>query len=275
MHDFSLVCPTMKNISYISNPKMSPWRKVSLASWKPTGDSSTYCLEDVLIDNLLSYCQTKEISINSFFVKAISNTIANHPKINSTVRWGKIFQREDISVFFHTIISAQADDLSGIVIKRAHQKPLIEVNQEFIEKATLAKNGVNDYVESKAIINKLPQYLVKPMLRLYSFLTYTLNWNSRLFKSQPDAYGSVMLTSVGGIGISNALCPISPYTRVPMVISMGKIEPKPVVVNGAVEVRNVITLGFTFDHRIMDGIHFSEFFFCLKGYLLNPESLEI
>lgn len=265
----------MKNIRYAALSKMSPWRKVSLASWKPTGDSSAYCLEDVVMDALLAYCKQSNISINSFFIKAISNTIARYPKINSTVRWGKIYQREDISVFFHTIISAQADDLSGIVIKAAHKRPLQEVNGEFIEKATLAKNGVNDYVESKGIIDKLPQFLVKPMLRLYGFITYTLNWNFKVFKSKTDAYGSVMLTSVGGIGISSALCPISPYTRVPMVISMGKIEPKPVVEDGEVVVRNVISLGFTFDHRIMDGIHFSEFFNCLKGYFLNPNSLEL
>ncbi len=264
----------MKNIRYATRSKMTPWRKVSLASWKPTGDSSAYCLEDVIMDPLLEFCEQRNININSFFIKAISNTIAKHPKINSTVRWGNIYQREDISVFFHTIISAQTDDLSGVVIKKAHERPLENVNEEFIGKAKQAKMGVNDYVESKKIIDKLSPFLVKPLLRLYGFLTYTLNWNFKVFKSKTDAYGSVMLTSVGGIGISNALCPISPYTRVPMVISMGKIGPRPVAENGAVMVKNVITLGFTFDHRIMDGIHFAEFFACLKAYLMNPKTIE-
>ncbi len=75
----------MKNILYVTYSKMMPCRKVSLASWKPTGDSSAYRLEDVLMDALLVYGQQRGISINSFFIKAISSTIAKHPKICSTL----------------------------------------------------------------------------------------------------------------------------------------------------------------------------------------------
>ncbi len=264
----------MKNIRYAPYKKMTPWRKVSLASWKPTGDSSTYCLEDIIVDDLVAYCDQKEINIYTFFIKAISNTIDKHPKINSTIRWGKIFQREDISVFFHTIVDAETDDLSGILIENGQQRAISELNTEFLQKTALAKQGTNNYTASKKVIGALPSFLTKFVTRMYSFFAYTLNWNWSIFKSPPNAYGSVMLTAVGSLGLSKALCPISPYTKVPMVISTGKIEAKPVVIDNAIKIHQVITFGFTFDHRILDGIHFSEFFNCLKQTLTQPNSID-
>jgi pyruvate dehydrogenase E2 component (dihydrolipoamide acetyltransferase) len=263
----------MKNISYQPIQKATPWRKVSLASWRPTGDSSTYCLEDVEVDALIAFCRKRQVSINSFIIKAIAQTLKEFPKINSTIRWGKIYQRQPISIFFHTTINAETDDLSGLIIREAHDKTLVEVNHEFIDKASRAKKGDNEFVASKTIIGKLPQWAVKPILGIYSFVTYTLNFNLKIFKAQPDAYGSVMVTSVGSLGISGALCPISPYTRVPMVISLGKIKAAPLVRQGDIVVGNIMPLGFTFDHRIMDGIHFSEFLHGLKKYLHYPENL--
>ncbi len=264
----------MKNIKYAPFKKMTPWRKISLASWKPTGDSSTYCLEDIIVDDLLAYCEEKEISIHTFFIKAISNTIKKHPKINSTIRWGKIFQRENVSIFFHTIVDSKTDDLSGILIEDGQQRTLSDLNIEFLHKTSLAKQGINNYTASKKIIGILPSFLTKITTRVYSFFAYTINWNWSVFKSPSNAYGSIMLTSVGSLGLSKALCPISPYTKVPMVISTGKIEEKPVVIANEIQVKKVITFGFTFDHRIMDGIHFSEFFACLKQYITEPNRID-
>ncbi len=262
-----------KTIDYFSPKKLSAWRKVSLASWKPTGDSSCYCLEDITVDELLHYCKATGISFYSFLIKALSSTIQKHPKINSTVRWHRIYPRKNISIFFHTIQSAEADDLSGIVIKDAEKRDLQELNTEFSQKLELAKQGINEYVNSKKIIGALPAFLTKAVTKFYGFLAYTFNWNAGFFKAEPDAYGSVMLTSVGAMGISKALCPISPYTRVPMVVSVGKIEARPIVIDEQIVIRKMITFGFTFDHRIMDGIHFAEFFDCLKNYVLNPNTL--
>ena len=253
---------------------MTPWRKTSVATWKPTGDSSCYCFEDVIIDEILVYCKRNLISINSFLIKVFSNTLKKQPKINSTVRGRKIYSREDISVFFHTIIDAESDDLSGILVKDGQNKDVQEINKEFLKKIKNSKKGITDFVESKKVVEKTPSIFVKPLLNLYSFFSYRLNKNLKVFKSKSNAFGSIMLTSIGSIGISRAFCPIAPYTKVPMVVSIGKIGCRPVVVDSEIHIKKMMTLGFTFDHRIMDGIHFAEFFNCLSNYFKNPKLIE-
>ena len=263
----------MKNISYKKQHKISAWRKTSLASWKPTGDSSCYGFEDVIVDDVLIYCKANNISIYSFFIKTIANVLHLEPKINSTIRWGKLYERETKSVFFHTISKNEPDDLTGIVIRDGHSKSIADVQSEFKFKIKKANQGINDFVESKKIVKLLPAFFTKSILNIYSFFAYSLNINLPLFKQPNDAFGSVMLTSVGQFGIANALCPIAPYTRVPMVISMGDVIEKPVVIDQKVQVRKVLTLGFTFDHRIMDGVHIAKFINGLRSIFNNPNSI--
>jgi pyruvate/2-oxoglutarate dehydrogenase complex dihydrolipoamide acyltransferase (E2) component len=95
-----------------------------------------------------------------------------------------------------------------------------------------------------------------------------------LFKLKKNAFGSIMLTSIGSLGITKAFCPIAPYTKIPMVVSIGKIESKPIVNNQKIEIKKVLSLGFTFDHRVMDGMHFSEFFSTLNTFFNNPKSID-
>lgn len=264
----------MKNIQYRQKRKLTPWRKVSLASWKPTGESASYCLEDIDMDEVKRYCSTNNINLNSFIIKALSKTLEAHPKINSTVRFWGIRQRDDISIFFHTAKDAATDDLSGILINDGHSKSMDEVNLEFLEKIERFGCGDSAHDESKKIIKILPAFFTKPLLNFYSFVVYTLNLNLGVFKAPKNAFGSIMLTAVGSLGISKAICPIAPYTRVPMVISFGKIEQRPTVVNGELAIKSICTFGFTFDHRIMDGIHFADFLHCFKAYLTHPNTLE-
>ena len=264
----------MKNINYYPKTKMSPWRKISLASWKPTGDSACYCFEEIIADPLLDYCKTNSINLHSFIIKAFSNAIHKEPTINSTIRWGKLYRRKPISVFFHTILNSRKDDLSGIVIEEGQDKKMMDLDEEYSVKVKDSKEGLNDFTESKKITNATPSFFTKPILNLYSFISYTLNLNLALFKSKKNSFGSVMITSIGSLGISRAFCPIAPYTKVPMVASVGKIEEKPVVINQEIKIKKVISLGFTFDHRIMDRLHFSEFFKVLNSYFINPKSID-
>lgn len=264
----------MKNITYRQKKKLTAWRKVSLASWKPTGDSSTYCLEEIAMDEVKRHCSTNNINLNSFLIKALSKTLEKHPKINSTVRFWKIRERDDISIFFHTAKDAATDDLSGILINNGHNKSMHDINQEFIEKMEHFESGHSAHDHSKKIVGKLPGILSKTLMNFYSFIVYTLNLNLGIFKSPKNAFGSIMLTAVGSLGISKAICPIAPYTRVPMVISFGKIEKRPTVVNDALAIKQLCTFGFTFDHRIMDGIHFSDFLYSFRTYLTHPLTLE-
>ena len=105
------------------------------------------------------------------------------------------------------------------------------------------------------IVSLLPWRLVRSFLSLVSWLVYGLNLNLGFLGLPNDPFGSVMITNVGGMGIDVAWAPLVPYTRVPLLLALGTIRDKAVVENGEVKARPVLSIGVTFDHRLIDGVH--------------------
>ncbi|PQJ78654.1 2-oxo acid dehydrogenase subunit E2 [Polaribacter porphyrae] len=261
----------MKHISYKSKLKLSAWRKISLGSWKPRGDSSIYAFEDFNVDNVIEFCKNQSISFSSFVIKALSSTINQNKRINSIIRFGSIYQRAQNTIFVHTLKNTNEDDLSGVLIKEAFRKEIHKVDKEFKTEIEKVKKGKEKHGASKQSFQKIPAMLSKYVLDGLSFLMYSLNIHFKQLPSIKDPFGSVMLTNIGSLNLQKAFCPIAPYTRIPMVVSLGRIELKPTIFKGEIVKSNMATFGFTFDHRIMDGMHFSKFIETFQSFFLNPK----
>ena len=86
----------------------------------------------------------------------------------------------------------------------------------------------------------------------------------------PDALegATFTITNLGGYGIQM----FTPIIDLPnsCILGIGKITPTPVVVDGEIEIRDIVYLSLSFDHRIVDGAPAAEFLALLKGMLENP-----
>lgn len=80
--------------------------------------------------------------------------------------------------------------------------------------------------------------------------------------------GTFTITNIGVIGGTYAT-PIVNYPEV-AILATGKIHEKPVVREGKVEVRKVLPLSLSFDHRVADGAYAARFVTRLIEYLENP-----
>jgi len=106
-----------------------------------------------------------------------------------------------------------------------------------------------------AMTAAMPIWLLRLTMAIEDFAHYTLNVSLKKFGMPDDRFGSVMISNFGVLGIDNALVPLSPYCRCPLIIGMGRTRPMPIVRNGEVVVAECITISFTFDHRYADGVH--------------------
>ncbi|MED4690169.1 dihydrolipoamide acetyltransferase family protein [Peribacillus frigoritolerans] len=57
------------------------------------------------------------------------------------------------------------------------------------------------------------------------------------------------------------------------ILGVGRMQEKPVVIKGAIEVRPMMTISMSFDHRVIDGAPAAEFLTELKRVLENPFEL--
>lgn len=260
----------MRNLNLNVLKESSPSRKVAMGSWRTTGDPSVYGLLEVdmkkVLDLLPAYQEEHDVKITPSHLvgRALTHCMKLRPEINGMIRGNKIFLREEVTLFYQVNIPGSGEDkakgavLSGTTINCSDEMRAKDIAQALYDKAHKVRTGKDNTLKnSLRIFSIMPWWFSRLYLNLGSFLIYGLNLNMSLFGLPRDPFGSVMITNVGSLGIDIAWAPLVPYTRVPLLATVGAIKDKPVAIEGKVEVRPILPIGITFDHRLIDGIHAS------------------
>lgn len=155
-------------------------------------------------------------------------------------------------------------------------KEIPEVNAEISEDEIIYKNYYDIGVAVSA-----PQGLVVPVIRDADFLTFAeiekkileLGQAAREGKLGIDAMtGGTFTISNGGIFGSLMSTPIlnPPQTG---ILGMHKIQDRPVAIDGKVEIRPMMYIALSYDHRLIDGREAVTFLVRIKECIENPERL--
>lgn len=269
-----------KNIQGLKRVPTSPWRKISLGTWRISGDSSVYGMTEINVGPILKHLESlsqKEnvkLTLTHFVARALALTFRDHPQINSIVRWGKLYRRTNVDIFLHVAMDAAGEDLSGVVIRNLDQKSLVEVGKELNANVKhLKTHGDPSFNKIKNTIRFVPSFILRHALDLVGFILYSLNIWSPALNVAKDPFGSAMVTNIGSLGADFAFTPIPYYSRVPFILSIGAIKDSPWVnpATKTLEVAQLCKLGITFDHRIIDGVHAANMSKTFKRYMENPE----
>jgi pyruvate dehydrogenase E2 component (dihydrolipoamide acetyltransferase) len=265
-----------RNVQLTKKKYHSPWNKISIGSWRPVGDSQVYCelklntknVEDFLEEENLKH--DSKITITHFFGKVMGQILKDVPELNSLIRFNKMYLRNQINIFFHI---ANGSDLSGHRIKNIDQKSICEISNELNQTAKQVRGGDDpSFRKIKGFWKIAPNIFAKVVLDAISFLNYSLNINFRPLGIPKDAFGGLMITNIGSLGFDSAFVPIAPYTRIPMVMALGKIGWNPVCAeDGTITSKRQLSVCITFDHRVIDGARGSIVAESLEKYFDNPD----
>jgi pyruvate dehydrogenase E2 component (dihydrolipoamide acetyltransferase) len=80
--------------------------------------------------------------------------------------------------------------------------------------------------------------------------------------------GTFSITNIGVFGVESGV-PLVPVGQT-AIVAMGAIREAPWVHNGKIEIREVVTLSLSFDHRVIDGSEGSGFLHDLANFLTDP-----
>ncbi|HEX5911577.1 MAG TPA: 2-oxo acid dehydrogenase subunit E2, partial [Rubrobacter sp.] len=87
-----------------------------------------------------------------------------------------------------------------------------------------------------------------------------------------DLRGGTFTITNGGIFGSLVSTPILTLPQV-AILGMHKIQDRPVAVDGQVEIRPMMYLALSYDHRVIDGAEAVSFLVRIKEMIEDPESL--
>ena len=270
----------MKHLDLKKIHKLTPYQKVAIGTWKEAKDPAIYAEED------LDYTPVQEFSEKIFKEKGIRLTptyiIAQtvsliftvRPQLNTILRGNKLYQRKNLSLSCLVSVDEDNQDISNLsscVVHNTSQLNIVELYKILKRKIEQTKNNQDEVIQAQnRLLGKIPTSLMKYVLNTLSFISYTLNLR---FKGMPqDPFGSVMISNLGQMGIDKAFIPLVYYSRVPVVIGIGLVKPRPFVLpDSTVTAKDMIRLNCTIDHRYIDGKSLSIMRKMLVYILSKPE----
>jgi pyruvate dehydrogenase E2 component (dihydrolipoamide acetyltransferase) len=270
----------MPNLELVPEEHLSTFRRIALGTWRTTYDPSVYGSLTLHMDRALEYVAAfrvatgRRATITHLMARAAAAVLERVPDANAILRLGRIWRRKTIGVFFQVAMEDPVTgkiDLSGATIHEPERKTLVEICDELESRfAKVRKNTDGALARSRNLLKRLPLRAMGPMLDLTAFASYTLNLDLSWAGIPRDAFGSVMITNVGSLGLEEAYVPLVPYSRVPLLLALGAIRDTPVARNGAVTIEKTMRVCATFDHRILDGAHASAMAKTLRAWIEHP-----
>jgi pyruvate/2-oxoglutarate dehydrogenase complex dihydrolipoamide acyltransferase (E2) component len=250
------------------------WRKIAASVWGWPKDPQVYGAMDFDAVPVLEAIETirertgVRVTATHLVTRALARSFRDTPSMNTRLARGRFLPRESVDIF--VIVAVGDGDLSGVKVRRADERTAAEIATELEGQIEEVRAGRGELDRAKRMMEILPPRLLGLSLRLSAFLTSNLHLNLRALGMPREAFGSAMVTNVGTFGITQGWAPLSPIYRVPMIVLVGEIEPRPWVVGDRVEVRPVLPLTATVDHRWVDGAGMAGVADSFKKYLANP-----
>lgn len=259
--------------------KITSWRKIANAMWHAPDDPQIYGLLEVDATRLLDFVERARaaghrLTATVLVGRAVAKTLEAVPDLNVRIVGDVAHPRASIDVFFIAAVEGGAD-LSGVKIERANEKSALEIARELRERATAMKSGNDpDLKRTKKSLRTLPIPVLRTALRVSSWIASDLERGIEALGLKPSPFGSAMVSSIGTLGLPVGFAPISWMYKVPLLVLAGSVADKPVAIDKRVEVRPIMPITATIDHRYADGWHVSRAMTAFRGYLDDPAAFE-
>ena len=258
----------------------TPWRLVASTVFGPPKSGKLYGTMDVDITETEKYMWSerkakRKITITSIVIAAIARTLSEDtPEINCFIRRGRVIPRDYIDVGTAVLLKG-GEAMSTVIIKDAHNKTVLDIAMELREKALNARQGdEDDAMDSKHALAKIPWPFRKWIYLLIRLIIYGFGIKIKSLGISEESFGSIIVTNVGTLGLTNSFPALMPMAKLPAVIAIGKIEKRPVVIKDKIEIRTILAGSAAFDHRLVDGIQIAKFVKGVIQRIQDPKLLE-
>ncbi len=248
---------------------------------KVRSDAQNHFEDELDITNIEKYLDKKheegytDMGFLHLFIAAYVRAISQRPAINRFVSGQHVYSRPEVTAVMPVKKQMSIDSPDTLI--KIHFDPrdnAVTVYEKFEAVLRDAISKENDFDKLAARLMKIPGLLLRFTVGVLRFLDY-FGWLPKSLLEVSPLHGSVIITSMGSLGINAIYHHLYDFGNLPVYLSYGKKYTKTVFDDeGIAEKRHFITFRAVVDERICDGYYYASGFKIMKRYLLHPELLD-
>ncbi len=213
------------------------------------------------------------------FLAAYVRTISQRPGLNRFISGQKLYSRDDEIIVVMTIkrnMTLEADD-TCIKVRFSPTDTVDDIYKKFNDmvQANNTEGEVNSLDKLNRLLLLIPGLLLRWTVKLLFFLDY-FGWLPKKIVELSPFHGSMIITSMGSLGIKPIYHHIYDFGNLPIFVAYGaKRSAVSVDKDGNITKKRYIDIKVVTDERICDGFYYASAFKLMRKYIEHPEVLEI
>lgn len=228
-------------------------RRIAAASWRAPGSGLIHGFADLDVTAAEAWWHgLPGVTATHLAGCAVAQAVAACPDARGMVVAGRIRTRDTVDVSF--VVDRDGRDLSSVCVRNADRLDPTQLAEVLTPEAWETRHGHDRQLgRASSIVGGAPSPFRRAFLYGAGLWTSGVGRPLRPAKLEAHPFGSVIVSSVGMLGLDTGLAPLLPYARNAGTVVVGEVTWLPRVVQGEVVPRRVLRLGVTLDHRLVDG----------------------
>jgi hypothetical protein len=205
-------------------------------------------------------------------IYASTQMLKERPRMNRFVAGGRIFQRRGFWISF-SAKKRKTEDAPIVLVKRE-----IDPSWDLEELVRQIEGGISEGRSNKpsttdtelSLMFKLPIFLIGWMVWLLTKLDHFGFLPGRFIRKDP-LFASMFIANLGSINLDAGYHHLYEYGNIPILMMAGRCKEEVVVSSeGKPIIRPMMTLRYSFDERIEDGLYGARALEIIKRIMENP-----
>jgi hypothetical protein len=233
-----------------------PYRRMMLFLLRSRNESAVYFEQQLDLSKSLPWLEARGSKLFPLILHALATTLHDRERLNRFTLGRKTYQRTGVFLSF-AAKKSMSDDAPLSTVKRRFERgeTFDTLGSSLAGEVREAKSEKKSQVDKElSVVLKLPGFLLVLLLGLLRRL-YAWGLAPRSLVDTDPMYTSAFIANLGSIQIDAAYHHLYEHGNCPLFVTIGKVTDAPAVVDGALVVKPTVTLRFSFDERVEDGLY--------------------
>ena len=233
-----------------------PYRRMMAFLLRGRNESAVYFEQRLDLSRTQPWLEQRGARLFHLILHALASTLHERERLNRFTVGRRIYQRTGVFLSF-AAKKAMADDAALATVKRRFEpgETFDALTASLSDGIREARSDNKSQIDKElSILLKLPGFLLVFLLGLLK-RAYAWGLAPRSLVDTDPMYASAFVANLGSIKLDAAYHHLYEHGNCPLFVTIGHVHEAPAVVEGELVTRPTLTLRFSFDERVEDGLY--------------------